>query len=357
MLYMPRIPRSPTRISIKRVRLMMATILISLIVGASTFAAANDDITVAGSSLLLNGRSWIARGVTIAGFSAPYAVTTQNYRVGHDRFGPALLKRAAEFGADLIRFEVSQPGLNPNSVIYSTTYLDDTMSAIGLARSQGFLVIISMKWFKASGLNNQPNMPSDSTARAWDSIIAKVADDPGILLELFNEPGLYVQTPGGWSIWAQTMQSLIDHVRAAGARNVLIIDGLGWAHDLTGAPPLADALSKLVYGIHPYLEKGNRTPAEWEARFGRFAETHPVIVSEWNASSWSNYCYPDMPEGATELLNYLHQKRLGIVVWTFDLNDIVLADGTLSNFTNFECGPHKWNGIGQMISDYFRSQP
>ena len=47
------------------------------------------------------------------------------------------------------------------------------------------------------------------------------------------------RTPANWAVWQADMQALIDLVRAEGATNVLLVDGLRFAHYLGGAPPLA----------------------------------------------------------------------------------------------------------------------
>jgi hypothetical protein len=148
-----------------------------------------------------------------------------------------------------------------------------------------------------------------------------------VLYELLNEPRP-APDPANWQRWAQAMNATIHTVRATGADNVVIADGLAVGHVLDGAPPLADP--QVAYASHPYTVKlppngrktapwqgpgGQRRPA-WDAQFGTFAQHAPVIITEWLSGGY--YCDADTPESTVRFVHYLQQHQVGLEVGTWD---------------------------------------
>ncbi len=77
-------------------------------------------------------------------------------------------------------------------------------------------------------------------------------NDPEIIFEIMNEPQPQ-PTAVNWAAWATAMNAMIAIIRGAGATNVLIADGLGFAESLSGAPALTDPLNQYAYADHPYF--------------------------------------------------------------------------------------------------------
>jgi hypothetical protein len=84
------------------------------------------------------------------------------------------------------------------------------------------------------------------------------------------------------------MQALLDAVRAAGAKNVVIAGGLDWAYDMSGfldGHQLADPNGNgVIYANHCYDNKGDSVDT-WIGKLEKAAATVPVIVSEFGGSS------------------------------------------------------------------------
>ena len=84
------------------------------------------------------------------------------------------------------------------------------------------------------------------------------------------------------------MQSLLDAVRATGARNVVIAGGLDWAYDLSGilaGRQLSDPHGNgVIYANHCYDNKGDSVDA-WIGKMEKAAAKVPVIVSEFGGNS------------------------------------------------------------------------
>jgi Cellulase (glycosyl hydrolase family 5) len=339
--------------------LIGAAALIVVYFAASRPAGATGDISVENTTILRDGHPWVAKGVTLVGRVSPAGLAmTPDFQEARNSFGPDELSRAKAFGVDLIRFQISQGGTDPQSRIYSPAYIKEVQASVKLARDMGFSVIVSLQAEKTSGLD-ELGMPGQKALRAWGTLAPLFANDRGIMLELFNEPspnGPDTTPSHDWESWKNGMQPLVDEIRHLQARNVLIADGLFWSKVLKGAPSLNDPISPVVYAVHPYYSKYLRDRADWDENFGNFAATHPVIATEWNAGSDKKNCTPGTPLFAASMLEYLRQRKIGLVAWAFDFPNSIIQSpgGTPTNFNGFsECekGTHK--GAGELIYRQF----
>jgi len=346
----------------KQIPLIITTILLFIVFSLTPNpAAASGEISVQGTTILRDGQPWIAKGISIVGRTAPAAATKPgDYAQARAQFSAQELEKVKElFGADLIRFQVSQGGANPQSSIYSTDYLKEVQSAVKMARDMGFTVIVCVDGERSGGLDER-GMPNEKTLLAWKSLAPLFANDRGVMFELFNEPQPDGPdaTPHDWDHWKAGMQPLVDEIRSLGAKNVLLADGLYWAQMLNSAPKLDDPLSEVVYAIHPYFApKRLADEAAWFDMFGRFAIRHAVLASEWSALSFGSNCNDNTPNFAAGMLNYLKQQKIGVVGWAFDFPRTLLTEnGTLTNYNGFHCGPKSDFGPGELIAQYFKEK-
>ncbi len=342
------------RIVVSHMRAVVVSILFC--VASVPTLAADGEILVQGAQVLRDGEPWIAKGVTIVGVVAPQKRLGGPFIEAHRIFGSSELEAAKQFGADLVRFQVSQGGTDPQSPIYSDEYVAEVKSAVTLARNSGFVVIVSLQNQQPSGLD-QRGMPGEKAVRAWRRLAPLFANDRGVMFEIYNEPspnGPETILPHDWDTWRKTMQPLVDEIRKCKAHNVLLVDGLFWAQMLRGAPELNDPLSQIIYAEHPYYSSRLRARQDWDQMFGNFAEHHPVIVTEWNAVSTRD-CSAGTPQFATELLAYLHDHHLGLVGWALDLPGTLIRDYSMvwTSFEGFHCGPGTDFGAGELIHRLF----
>lgn len=340
----------------------MRSVLLGIVaagtLATSTLAAlAAGDITVSGNRFLRDGTPWVAEGVTLTGLVAPAKEVVKKplYAAAYKQYGPAIYTDIRNYGADLVRFQVSQPGLDPQSPIYDPAYKKTLLAAFAEARRQGFAVIVSMQAQGPSGLKDPVGMPNDATVRAWQQIIDPLANDRGVMLEVYNEPALMKVTPAAWESWRAGTQPVIDALRKAGSQNVLIVDGLRFGRTFEGAVALKDPLKQLAFGIDPYLSDTNQTRAQWDAHFGDYAKTHPVMATEFNSYA-SGPCRPELPAQTEDMLAYLAARKIGLVAWAFDYPTLRNPDGSLTTLDNLVCGLKKdggQGGAGEMIHEYF----
>ncbi|MGH2889654.1 MAG: glycoside hydrolase family 5 protein, partial [Solirubrobacteraceae bacterium] len=311
----------------------------------------------------------------IVGLVAPDRALQGKYVDAHAHFSEDELRTAVADHADLVRFQVSEYGLEPLGALYSPAYVQEVAGGVRAARALGMEVIVSLQAQDPAGEPNRCPLPDAGAARAWDALAPMFADDRGVMFELYNEPGV-AATRAGWSQWldggpmtyghgayscqAVGMQALVDDIRAAGAPNVIIVPGAAGEQTLAGMPPLADPGSpydpQLAYGVHYPLAIGG-DPTAWNRAFGVVASTVPVIVTEWDAASISRGCTALMPTQAQLLLTYLINRSIGIVGFALDLPGTIVSDYTYAptGYAGFACGV-AGAGPGQALFAEFAAQ-
>lgn len=158
----------------------------------------------------------------------------------------------------------------------------------------GLIAIVDLHW-------NAPGAQLSSGQRAmadadhapafWSSVATRFKANRAVMFDLYNEPDSIswscwrsgCVTAGGWR--AVGMQTLIDVVRRAGARQPVIASGLGHANDLSGwlAAGLHDPLHQLVAGLHMYNTDADgycNTAACWDGTVAPVSRKVPVVTAE-----------------------------------------------------------------------------
>jgi Cellulase (glycosyl hydrolase family 5) len=356
--------------AVGRVRILVVIVLaaVATAIPVARADAATSVITITHNHLLRNGLPWVPRGVQIVGLVAPDGALSGKYVAAHQQFGYSELQAAVADHADLVRFQVSQFGLDPQGPLYSPAYVDEVVNAVQAARGLGLAVILSLQAQPPAGEPSRCPLPDAGAERAWESLSPMFAGDGDVMFELYNEPGVSA-TPAGWIQWrvggeiifgggscqAVGMQTLINEIRSVAPTNVIIVPGLKGQQSLAGRMRLVDPANRgdpqLAYGVHyPTL---SRDPPFWDKTFGTASASVPVIVTEWDGNSTTN-CVPNTPVMAPLLLDYLASKQIGIVGFAFDLPGTIVADSsfTPSTYAGFACGV-PGGGPGQILfGDY-----
>ena len=343
----------------------------ALAVPAARAGAATSVITVTHNQLLRNGLPWVPRGVQIVGLVAPDNALSGKYVAAHQQFGYAELQAAVAAHVDLVRFQVSQFGLDPEGPLYSAAYVDEVANAVQAARGLGLAVIVSLQAEPPAGEPTRCPLPDAGAERAWESLSAMFAGDGDVMFELYNEPGVSA-TPAGWIQWrvggeiiypggacqAVGMQTLINDIRARAPQNIIIVPSLNGEQSLAGRMRVVDPAHRsdpqLAYGIHyPSLTRGITF---WDRTFGTASASIPVIVTEWDANSVTG-CVPNAPATAQVLLDYLASKDIGVVGFAFDLPGTIVVDSTFTptSYAGFACGV-PGAGPGQILFGNFAAE-
>ena len=66
----------------------------------------------------------------------------------------------------------------------------EVQNGVELARSLGLSVIVSVQAEGPAGLSSRCPLPDTGTERVWTELASMFEDDPGVMFELYNEPGL-----------------------------------------------------------------------------------------------------------------------------------------------------------------------
>lgn len=142
--------------------------------------------------------------------------------------------------------------------------------------------------FQATGII--PMADADHAPEFWRSVAAAYREDRAVLFDLYNEPHHL-----GWRCWergctlrdervgsyrAAGMRELVAAVRSTGARQPLLLGGVGWARNLdrwlAHLPP--DPVDGLVASNHTYNFAA--CFATCRADLARIARRHPVVTGE-----------------------------------------------------------------------------
>lgn len=215
-----------------------------------------------------------------------------------------------DWHVNIIRLPLSQDrwfGHGPEQHDGGVAYRALVRQVVDMCATQRCYVILDLHWSDVNewGQNiGQHSMPDLNSVAFWKDFAPVYANLPAVLFDLYNEPhdvSWEVWQHGGWikdkpnqrqqvakEYQCVGMQTLLDTVRATGARNVVVVGGLDWAYDLSGilaGHQLADPHGHgVIYADHCYDNK-KQTVAQWRAGMEAATARLPVIVSEFGGQS------------------------------------------------------------------------
>lgn len=246
------------------------------------------------------------------------------------------------WGANTVRFGLNESyWLGSAGLQKSNTcpdYVSTVTAAVAAARAAGLVVILDLHWSEANDPSRpaaQHCAPGRNSAAFWGSVAETYRDDSAVWFEAYNEPhdvswavwrdGGWVACPDGTTYDALGMQDLVDAIRGSGAENIVVVNGLDWAYDLSGIPTWHPTGSNLVYGTHPYAFKA--PASDWARAFSGMAAFAPVIATEFGRTT----CDAVDPYD-TEILNFFRRHGIGYTAWAWWAGDCgfpsLLADAS-----------------------------
>ena len=220
-------------------------------------------------------------------------------------------------------------------------YRAAVIKAVAEANASGLYVILDLHW-SAPGtlcpLSQDQMADEDHSIAFWTSLAATFKDNPAVLFDLFNEPyGAHNGSASDWRLlrdggsmqtfsadsgrytlnlqWqAAGMQTLLGAVRRTGARNVVLVAGLGGASDISNwlAYKPSDPLNQLALSWHAYSGINSRDAATAAAVL---AAGIPVIISETGDKSANGTA--DAPV-LTQVTRWADQTGASVLAWTWD---------------------------------------
>jgi hypothetical protein len=237
------------------------------------------------------------------------------------------------------------------------SYQDQVRQYVQTLRAAGMYVVLDLHWSAPSdipALSQQPMPDADHAPAFWRSVARTFNSDQGVVFDLYNEPFLYGSYLADsfadpWTCWlhgceliqyltggspytrplrwrAAGMQELVDAVRSTGARNVLMIAGLGWANDLTGwlAHRPNDRTGNIAASWHSYDGQGCSRTQCWGTVIDAIGARVPVVVGETGDSVCSPVAFDRV------FLPWADRHGLSYLGWTWnawgDCQNILIRD-------------------------------
>jgi hypothetical protein len=275
--------------SVRRVALL-AVIATALLSAAPTVAAPGPlGIEVAGNQLLSTATGAPLRLLGVDRSGAEYMCTNGGDRTVFDGpTDPASIEAIRAWHVNAVRVPLNEDcwlgidGAVP--ALSGPAYRAAVERYVAALNAAGIYVILDLHWAAPGTIlatEQWPMADADHAPAFWRSVAATFADDRAVIFDLFNEP--FVTS---WSCWldgcATTfadgaghrvtyrtagMQALVDAVRSGGARNPIMLGGLGYAADESGwsAHEPADPDHQLIASFHTYNFSACNTAACWNA--------------------------------------------------------------------------------------------
>lgn len=268
------------------------------------------------------------------------------------------IKQMSSWGSNTIRLDLNQDfWLNSQDASVKGSYKQIIDAIIYEATKNNMAVILDLHWLD-SNLKQAP-MADTKSLEFWRQVATAYKDFGTVIFELYNEPYQITQ-----QIWLDGdgiyvgYQQMHDVVRATGANNPVIINGLDYAYDLSF---VNDSFSvkgtNIIYGSHPYNDKGasgyTGPGGSFENNFRWVLGKYPLIFTEFGDNQSADYQYPyHYLDAYTLSLNYASQNNLHYTSFAWWVEPTNPAFPTLIS---------DWNGTpvngGALVHDDLQKNP
>jgi hypothetical protein len=286
-----------------------ATAAITPAVAAATAAPG---LHVSGNSLVnAHGARVVLHGVDRSG--SEFACV-QGWGIFDGPVTQAAVTAMKAWKINAVRLPLNEACWNGESSVTSkyrgASYRKAVEAYVSLLNSNGLVVILDLHWTDgsytgpSSGCGSEqakcqkPMPDAAESVPFWRSVAATFKDNDSVVFDLFNEP--YPGSATGaseseaWKCWragghctgisypVAGMQALVTTVRAAGAKNVIMLGGLGYASDLSewlkNEP--ADPDHNLAASWHAYNFSGCHVSSCWNSQVAPVLKKVPLIAGE-----------------------------------------------------------------------------
>jgi endoglucanase len=272
---------------------------------------------------------------------------------GHGIFdGPtdqASVSVLKSWGINAVRIPLNEGCWNGESYVdpayAGASYQDAIKAYVRLVNANGMVAILDLHWsdgrfpVHCASAEARCLKPMPDQAQAipfWTSVANTFKGNDSVIFDLFNEP--FPERPAhgeaaGWQCWLSGgtcpgigypvagMQTLVNTVRATGARNVILAGGLAYANDLTGwlAHEPADPDHNLAASWHSYNFNRCSNITCWASEVAPVMAQVPVVAGEIGENTCaSGYITP--------LMNWLDSQSSSYLAWAWNA-DFPCASG------------------------------
>jgi hypothetical protein len=218
-----------------------------------------------------------------------------------------------------------------------SNYRSAILKYVNLLTGDGMYAILALAWNApgtklATGQNPMPDYSHSSAF--WKSVASTFKGHPAVLLDLFGEPfpADNSNTTAAWTCWKNGgacagvsyrtvgMQSLVNTVRATGARNVVMLGGVQYANNLSHwlAYKPKDSTGQLAASAHIY---GNNACGAQNGgscltnTVAPVAAKVPVVFGETGETYDDSEC---SSRNMQVILPWADQHGVSYLAWTWD---------------------------------------
>jgi endoglucanase len=225
-----------------------------------------------------------------------------------------------------------------NSKYRGANYRKAVEAYVNLLNRNGLVVILDLHWTDGAysdsscGSRAECQKPMPDTAESvpfWRSVAGTFKNNDSVVFDLFNEP-FPENAPGAseteaWHCWrygghctgisysVAGMQTLVNTVRAAGAKNVLMLGGLGYASDLSEWLKYepTDPAHNLAASFHGYNFSGCNSSSCWNSQLAPVIKKVPLVAGEIG----ENDCADDYID---PLMTWLDARSSSYLAWAWN---------------------------------------
>jgi hypothetical protein len=245
----------------------------------------------------------VLRGVNLSG--AEYACLQEHAFWDNPNGNQATIDAMLRWRANVVRVPLDEEcwlGINGAPKAYSGARYQRAMADFAtLANASGLIVEVDLHWGAGgTGLPNSDGyagLDKDHAPAFWQSVATAFKSNRSVIFNMINEPYITswscyrnggCTTPrvgklGSWHVVGT--QSVLDTIRARGAKNVVIVAGLNFSNNLSHWLKYApkDSARAIVAGVHVYFDDLTcENPACWTKEFGAIQDAgYPVVVDEF----------------------------------------------------------------------------
>ncbi len=256
-------------------------------------------------------------------------------------------------------------GVNGTPAAYSGAhYQAFVRRLVDRLTSRGLYVVLDLHWsapgsFKATAQDVAPN--ADHSTRFWTDVAHMFRDAPDVLFDLMNEPRVWCNAGSGcpyangtyqqkanwaWNLYREGgsytytnadylsgrngktfkvagTQQLVDAIRWAGASNVILVEGLGWANalDMWSRYAPYDPSHELAASQHQYASSGTNAlaPASLDGTIAAagIPNRYPLIIGEFG----EQICPTSSANLAAKTMAWADQHGYSYIAWGWDAGE------------------------------------
>ncbi|MER6567302.1 cellulose binding domain-containing protein [Streptomyces sp. NPDC001093] len=287
----------------------------------------------------------------------------------------AAIQAIADWKADAVRIPLNEEcwlGLSNVKPEYGgARYIAAVKDLVARVEAHGLTPILDLHWSYGRYTGNsagcsdvhatcQKPMPDMQYSPSfWASVAGTFKDDPAPVFDLFNEPYPDRATAGttdAWKCWRDGgtcpgipyevagMQDLVDSIRGAGAKNVIMAGGLAYSNDLgqwlTYRP--TDPAGNVTAAYHGYNFNTCSNESCWNSTLAPVAAQVPLIAGEIGENTCS-HAFVD------QVMKWFDDRNLSYLGWTWNTWDCSSGPSLISAYD----GTPTTYGIG--LRDHLRA--